>query len=251
MGKSVQDRRTAVLLCAGKGRRAGGDIPKQYQMIEGIPLMARSLTALGNSAVINDIVLVIPEHDESFVKEQILPFSSTSAREKIRAFVSGGMERYDSVYRGLHAILWDCDYVFIHDGARPFVDEETLQRLLKEVRACGACVAGVPSQNTVKVANDDGFVRETLDRRTVWMIQTPQVFERNLITESYDRLMEALPDLEKRGIFVTDDAMVAEEMLHCKVKLVKSTRSNIKITEPFDFKIAEAMLSLPEYQVDS
>lgn len=236
---------TAVLLAAGRGTRLGGDIPKQYRQIAGIPLAARSLKALAENDVITDIVMVIPEGDEEYVRTHIFP-AAPEAAEKVRAFAYGGAERYHSVANGLEAIGWPCRYVFIHDGARPFVDADTMKRLLLAVQECGAAVAGMPSKDTVKMADEGKNVASTPDRNHVWIIQTPQVFEKNLITEAYREMLAALPELSARGIHITDDAMVAELMKQTKIRLVEASYRNIKITTPEDIAVAEAFLKQEE-----
>ncbi len=239
--ESGQVRCTAVLLAAGKGTRLGGDLPKQYRDIAGMPLAARSLQALAASEIITDIVMVIPEGDETYVREHIFT-AVPEAAKKVRAFAAGGAERYDSVANGLEAISWPCRYVFIHDGARPFIDRESLRRLYEAVKECGAAVAGMPSKDTVKMAGEDGNVSSTPDRSHVWIIQTPQVFERTLITQAYREMRERLPELTARGIHITDDAMVAEQMKQAKIRLVEASYRNIKITTPEDIAVAEAFL---------
>lgn len=238
---------TAILLAAGRGTRMGGDCPKQYRKICGKPLIAWTLEALGKSPVIDDIVMVIPEGDEEYIRLDVFPFVTEGSAGKVRKLAAGGAERYDSVYSGLRAIDWDCDYVYIHDGARPFIDEKSLERLQEAVtdrtKGDGACVAGMPSKDTVKIADADHFVTDTPDRTHVWTIQTPQVFDRNLITEAYSRMMRQLPELSARGIHITDDAMAAELMMNVRVQLVEASYRNIKITTPEDMVIAEAFLN--------
>lgn len=238
----MKPHNTAILLAAGRGTRMGGDLPKQYMEICGRPLIAWTLEALGDSTVIDDIVMVIPDGDEAYVREHVFPFVSPEASRKVRGFAAGGAERYNSVYNGLKAINWECDYVFIHDGARPFIDEASLERLQAAVMRDRACVAGMPSKDTVKMADGDGFVVDTPDRSKVWIIQTPQVFERGMITEAYSRLAAWLPTKEAGGVHVTDDAMVVELMMHEKVRLVEASYRNIKITTPEDIAVADAFL---------
>lgn len=240
--QNERSRCTAVLLAAGKGTRLGGDLPKQYRDIAGIPLAARSLEALASSEIITDIVMVIPEGDEEYIREHIFP-AVPEAAKKVRAFANGGAERYHSVANGLEAISWPCSYVFIHDGARPFIDHASLERLYEAVRECGAAVAGMPSKDTVKMAGEDGYVVSTPDRSHVWIIQTPQVFEKNLITEAYREMLQKLPELQAQGIHITDDAMVAEQMKKTRIRLVEASYRNIKITTPEDIAVAEAFLS--------
>ena len=154
---------------------------------------------------------------------------------KIGAIVQGGAERYHSVWNGLQKV--EEGFVFIHDGARPFVNEEIICRAYEEVKACDACVVGMPVKDTIKVSDENGFVKDTPDRRTLWMIQTPQVFQTALVKEAYQKLMN------QKEIQVTDDAMVVERMLGCRVKLVLGSYENIKITTPEDLEIATTFLS--------
>ena len=242
---------TAVLLAAGQGSRMGTEIRKQYLELGGEPLLARPLRTFLKSSVITDIVLVIPKGDEKFIRETIIPaaLNNTSgapdmpgAEGKIRAIIPGGKERYDSVWRGLQAIDWPCDYVFIHDGARPFIQEDALARLLEAVKEQGTAVAAMPSKDTVKIADKDGFVTDTPDRSSVWIVQTPQVFDKMLITGAYEEMMQKLPELNARGIRITDDAMAVELMTGRKVKLVPASYSNIKVTTPDDIAAAGALL---------
>ncbi len=243
----MEDRCTAVLLAAGKGTRMGGPLPKQYLPLAGKPLLAYSLETLLKSPVITDLVLVIPEGDETYVRENVLS-RITEGREKFRCFAKGGAERYNSVASGIGAIAWPCDYVFIHDGARPFLDEATLERLHKAVRETGACIAGMPSKDTVKISSRDGFVERTPDRAKVWIIQTPQVFSCELIRDAYGKLLPQLPELVERGIHVTDDAMVVESITGHRVRLVEGSYRNIKVTTPEDIPLSEALLQNPASQ---
>ena len=235
-----ESRSTAVLLAAGRGARMGDGVPKQYRKIAGVPLIARTLNALGAGDVIDDIVMVIPPGDEEYIREEIFPYAP-EASQKVRAFAAGGPERYCSVHNGLEEISWPCDYVYIHDGARPFIDVESLRRLQEVVCVCGACVAGMPSKDTVKIADEDGFVADTPDRARVWTVQTPQVFRRDLITECYRKLILLLPEINMRGIHITDDAQVFELLGGGRVKLVEASYRNIKITTPDDIAAAEVM----------
>lgn len=241
MNESLK-RNTAILLAAGKGRRLGAALPKQYIDIAGLPLAARTLAALAASPVITDIVMVIPAGDEGYIQEHILQRVPEAAK-KVRTLVPGGAERYHSVAAGLDAIDWPCEYVYIHDGARPFIDNESILRLAKAVEETGAAVAGMPSKDTVKMSDANGLVAKTPDRSRVWIIQTPQVFEKEMITRAYHKALEQLPDLEAQGIHLTDDAMVAEEMLQARIRLVEASYRNIKITTPEDVAVANAFLT--------
>ena len=157
---------------------------------------------------------------------------------KVSHIVEGGKERYHSVHEGLKAIT-DCTYVLIHDGARPFVDDAILNRVLDVLPECRACVVGMPVKDTIKMSDQEGFVERTLPRELLWTIQTPQSFEYALIREAYDKLAEQEP----ADIKITDDAMVAEYILQIPVKLVEGSYDNIKITTPEDLLLAELILN--------
>ena len=133
-------------------------------------------------------------------------------------------------------------YVFIHDGARPFLTEKILEDTYAAAVQYQACVAAVQSKDTVKISDGEGFALSTPDRRTVWNIQTPQVFETSLILQAYERLKNRLPRMQEQGIQVTDDASVVELFTETRVKLVEASYQNIKITTPEDMKTAEAFL---------
>mgnify|MGYP000575325935 FL=1 len=162
---------------------------------------------------------------------------------KVRAVVSGGKERYDSVWNGLKAVRDGMageeakeGYVYIHDGARPFVDEEIIKRAYTCVEENRACVAGMPSKDTVKIVDENQFAVTTPARKYVWNVQTPQVFETALITQAYEKLMQH--DREN----VTDDAMVVEQEMQIPVKLFEGSYCNIKITTPEDLETAKGFI---------
>ena len=154
----------------------------------------------------------------------------------MKQIVPGGKERYHSVYEGLKA-AGDCHLVFIHDGARPFVDQGILERTKEAAETYQACVAGMPVKDTIKLSDGHGTAVETPRRDLLWMIQTPQVFDCALIREAYRKLMESDGTLA-----VTDDAMVLESIEGKKVRLVEGSYRNIKITTPEDLLVAEAFL---------
>ncbi len=224
-----KEKCTAIVLAAGQGKRMGSKIQKQYLEISGKPVLFYSLHTFQKSEMIDDIILVVGEGQEEYCKKEIVDKYNFS---KVSKIVVGGSERYYSVWNGLQTIEAD-GYVFIHDGARPFVTEDILKRGYDEVMKHGACVVGMPVKDTIKIADEAGFGEYTPKRDLVWMIQTPQIFEANIVKEAYKLLMEC------NTIQVTDDAMVVETMLKRKVRLVEGSYQNIKITTPEDLKIAE------------
>lgn len=223
---------TAVVLAAGQGRRMNTSIPKQFLKIEGKPLLAYTLDCFQNSPVIDQIILVTGQEWMEYCREDIVePYALT----KVTDICAGGKERYDSVYAGLQ-LCRDADYVFIHDGARPFVTEEIISRGFECARRCQACVAGMPSKDTVKIVNEKFCVTGTPDRSSVWNVQTPQVFAGELIREAYEQLQKE----NQTGI--TDDAMVVERFGEHAVSVFEGSYCNIKITTEDDLDIAEAFL---------
>ena len=227
----------AIILAAGSGKRMGGTVKKQYMLLDGQPILYYSLKAFSDS-FIDEIVLVTSKEDIEMIKNDIIAPNNFT---KVTKIVEGGKERYHSVLNGLNAIK-EASYVFIHDGARPLVDGEILNRALDSVKENKACVVGVKSKDTVKIATDDGFVESTPDRNLVWNIQTPQVFDFELIKEAYNDIVPRENELKKCGINITDDAMVLEQYNGYKIGLVLGSYENIKVTTPDDLLVAEKYL---------
>ena len=228
----MKEKITAIVLAAGQGKRMHSKIQKQFLEIGGKPVLYYSLHCFQESPLIRDIILVTGEEMISYCEQEIVKKYGFS---KVRKVTAGGKERYDSVYAGL-LCCQDTDYVYIHDGARPFITEEMVQRGYEAVKRNNACVMGMPSKDTVKLADSSGYVKETPDRKIVWNIQTPQIF-------SYDLIRGAYESIRKKDMTgVTDDAMVVEQETGTKILLVEGSYQNIKITTPEDLAIAEAFL---------
>lgn len=223
---------TAIVLAAGKGTRMNSKIQKQFLEVEGKAVIYYSLKCFQESPLIRDIILVTGEESLSYCKEEIVKRFGFS---KVKKVTAGGKERYDSVYAGLCACD-NTDYVLIHDGARPFVTEEILERTCFAVKETGACVVGMPAKDTIKISDRNKMVESTPAREKVWLVQTPQAFRYSLIKESY----ESIRCKDMSGI--TDDAMIVEQESGVKVALVHGSYENLKITTPEDLIIAEAFL---------
>ena len=240
-------KNVAIVLAAGSGKRMQSEVKKQFIEVADKPLLFYSLKTFENSDVITDVILVTGEDDIDYCESEIVKRFSFS---KVREITTGGKERYHSVMAGLDIInkKGGCEYVFIHDGARPFVDEEMLQRLYADVRLSEACVAAVKSKDTIKVSNQAGYVASTPNRNLTWIIQTPQVFEYELIKEAYNILKEEECGLPCQGIVVTDDAMVVETWSKHRVKLTEGIYENIKVTTPEDLIVAEVFAKRREWK---
>ena len=226
---------TAIVLAGGTGKRMHSHIHKQYLELAGNPVLYYALKAFEESDV-TDIVLVTGADEETYCQREIIEKYHIS---KVKAIVPGGAERYHSVYAGLCAAD-GADYVLIHDGARPFVNQDIIRRCMLEVPEYQACVVGMPVKDTIKIADEGGYAKQTPDRKNVWMIQTPQTFSYALIYEAYEEM------LKTEDAAITDDAMVLERTKGKKSKLIEGSYRNIKITTPEDLLIANVYLQHPE-----
>ena len=233
-----KEKITAVIVAAGYGLRMHANVSKQYLQLGDRQVLWYCLQTFDRSQV-DSIVLVVAPEDVAYGKQLVREYEIT----KPCTVTAGGAERYLSVHAGLKAAA-DCDIVLIHDGARPFLTQDIIDRCVEGVHAYGACVAAVPAKDTVKLADEDGFVAETPRRDRVWQMQTPQAFSYGLIREAYDRLERE----GSGGRVITDDAMVVEQFMHHPVRLVMGSYQNIKLTTPDDMVLAKAFL---EFMVDS
>ena len=225
----------AIVLAAGSGKRMNSQVHKQYLIIQDRPVLYYSLKEFEDSAV-DEIVLVVGKGEEEFCRREIVDKYGIS---KVKAIVEGGKERYHSVFEGLKQTS-DADYVLIHDGARPFVNQDIIRRCMQEVQKYQACVVGMPVKDTIKIADEEGYAKQTPDRKNVWMIQTPQTFSYALIYEAYEEM------LKTEDTAITDNAMVLERIKGKKSKLIEGSYRNIKITTPEDLLIANVYLQHPE-----
>lgn len=217
---------TAIILSGGKGKRMGKGISKQYIEIDGKPILYYTLKSFIESKYIDKVVLVIPEEEREYCNKHILEKYSL----KIDNVVSGGAERQDSVYNGLLGAS-DSEYVLIHDGARPFVSDRIIKEGIELVKEYKAVAPGVMPKDTIKVKDDEGYSEETLERSKLVAVQTPQIFDYNLILSCHKKVKE-----EKA--LVTDDTMVVEKYGQ-KVYLYEGDYTNIKVTTPEDLVLAE------------
>lgn len=222
---------SAIVLAAGSGKRMGTAVKKQYLSIKGMPVLAYSLRCFDRQPFIKEIILVTSCEEIDYCREEIVEKYKIT---KVKCIIPGGKERCDSVYEGLKQCK-DTDYVFIHDGARPFISGELLENLYTDVQKYAACIAAVPVKDTIKIADEEGNICQTPERRLVWQAQTPQVFERQLIFDSYTKA------LEDASAALTDDASCVEYAKEKAVHLTKGSYDNIKITTPEDLFTAELM----------
>jgi 2-C-methyl-D-erythritol 4-phosphate cytidylyltransferase len=231
MKRSDKDYVSLVVVAAGKGTRMNMNVNKQYIEVCGIPILARTLKTFDDANCIDEIILVVHCDDILYCREKII---DTNNYRKIKCVVTGGETRQDSVFNGLKEVAQDSDVVLIHDGARPFIDEESIVRCIEAAKQFGAATVAVPVKDTIKSADSEGFVNSTLDRSTLWSIQTPQAFRYNIIMESHEQAL-------KDGYIGTDDTVLAERLGY-RTKLVMGTYNNIKITTKEDLIFAESIV---------
>ncbi|XP_021852879.2 2-C-methyl-D-erythritol 4-phosphate cytidylyltransferase, chloroplastic [Spinacia oleracea] len=224
-GKSV----SVILLAGGKGKRMGASMPKQYLPLLGQPIALYSLYIFSQMVEVKEIVVVCDPSYKDIFEE---------TRDKIHVdlrFAEPGKERQDSVYSGLQAIDSDSELVCIHDSARPLVLSQDIEKVLRDGWLHGAAVLGVPVKATIKEVSNESFVVKTLDRKSLWEMQTPQVIKPALLTKGFDLV-------NRRGLEVTDDVSIVEHLGH-PVYITEGSYTNIKITTPDDFLVAERILN--------
>ena len=216
----------AVIVAAGNASRMGG-IDKVMAELDGEPMILRTVRAFQENDVISKIVIVTREDLVAPIQELCKDFT------KVCAVVVGGSNRQASVMAGLNALPKDVKLAAIHDGARPLISATVIDRTVRAAHTYGAAAPGVPVKDTIKVVAG-GVVRETPDRSTLRAIQTPQVFDKDL-------LKAALVKAQQDGVEVTDDCGAVERM-GMSVKIVEGDEKNLKVTTPLDLHIAQLIL---------
>ncbi len=221
----------ALIVAAGRGRRFGGDIPKQFLPLRGKPILFHSVEIFENMAEFDEIYLVLP-------RDQVAGFEKRydlTAYPKLMGFGPGFARRQDSVLAGLSVMPATTELVAIHDAVRPFAPPEAIARAVERARAMGAAILATPAVDTPKLCAENGRIVETIERSRLWLAQTPQVFRYSLIRRAYEQAMADLAE-------VTDDAAAVERLNH-PVEVVASTRPNPKITRAEDLEFAELLLA--------
>lgn len=220
---------SAVIAAGGSGTRMGGNVPKQFVRIGGIPIIIRTLLKFETCSDIDEIIVVVRDCDIETVKILLDEYKIT----KLTRIVKGGATRQASVLNGINAASGR--FVFIHDAARPFVTPEQISEVVNETHRFGAAALGVPIKDTLKTVKKDGMISETVDRENKYSIQTPQGFEIEMIRAAHR-------EAERKGVSVTDDCALAE-LSGASVKIVEGSSLNIKLTTPEDIILAEGILN--------
>ncbi len=228
--RSSRLKTAAVIVAGGVGSRMNSDIPKQFTEVLGKPVIAYTINSLSKCAGIDEIVIVTLPDYLVFCKDVADAFGF----KKVTKIVCGGSSRQESVYNGLKEVSDNMDLIAIHDGVRPLIDPDTVDKCIKAAYKHGCAAVGVKMKDTVKVVDSDGFIEYTADRETLWQVQTPQIFRRDLIFSLHGAAANG-------NLNATDDCMLAERAGY-KVKIVEGKYENIKITTPQDIHIMKGLL---------
>lgn len=229
-----QRKTTAIIMAAGKGSRMKANTNKIYLELHGKPVLTYAIEAFEASKM-DEIILVVSPGQEDYVREEIV---EAYGYQKVVKIVAGGRERFESVYFGIEACEEESEehYIFIHDGARPFIQPEKINQCIEEVIRYKACVVGMPVKDTIRTVDEDGYSLTTPDRKYVWQMQTPQCFLLSEAKKAFERMMES-GDQD-----ITDDVMVLERYGNRRSKMVEGGYDNIKLTTPEDMIIGETIL---------
>ena len=226
----MKNKISAVVAASGIGARTRLDIPKQFYEIDGVPILAYTVRTLCEIKKINEIIVAVPEeyllYTGDFVKKLGL--------SKVSKIISGGETRQKTVLKCLCEVDGNADFVLIHDGARPFADKEDILNCIADAEKFGAAAVGVKCKDTLKSADNDGFIAGTVDREKTFMIQTPQVFYLDKILDMHQKALD-------ENFVATDDCMIAEHY-GVKIKISDGSYDNIKLTTPEDMIIGERIL---------
>ncbi|MCX8111007.1 MAG: 2-C-methyl-D-erythritol 4-phosphate cytidylyltransferase [Syntrophorhabdaceae bacterium] len=222
----------AIVLAGGAGKRMGAPTNKQFLLLDNKPIIAHTLQVFEECKPVDGVYLVVNQKDLPIIQEEIL---ETYRFNKVIKLVIGGRLRQDSVKNGLDAIESPCDIVIIHDGARPFISPSFVEKGIYLMEMFDAIIPALPVKDTIKVISKEGFVLKTLERDSLWQVQTPQTFKYDLITKAYREGMA-------KKLYGYDDATFLESMGK-KVKVIEGSPYNIKITTPEDLIMARGILS--------
>lgn len=229
---SKAGRIVAVVPAGGTGKRMGAGTPKQFLMLDGVPMMLHSLRVFERVPGVTEVVLVVPKEERARALAEVV---ERYGLKKVLKVVPGGATRQESVHHGLNEVDEDVEIVVVHDAVRPFITEDLVERSIEAARQHGGAIVAVPMKDTPKQAGPDGLIQKTLDRAGLWLAQTPQTFRRALVVAAYRKAA-----LEH--IHATDDAALVERLGHT-VAIVQGSWDNMKITTPEDMVIAEAILA--------
>lgn len=218
---------TAVIPAAGSGRRMQHDVAKQFIRIGAKPILFYTLRKFEFCNFVDDVVLVVPKDDIEFTREEVV---AKFGLQKVKKIVAGGRERQASVFAGLQSFEEIPDYVIIHDGVRPFITQELIEKAILSCSRYGAVITAIPLTSTIKHV-ENYTVTKTVNREQLWEVQTPQGYEYRLIYSAYKKA-------DEDGFMATDDAMMVER-IGKPIMVIEGLKQNIKITTPEDLEFAK------------
>lgn len=221
---------SVIIAAAGMSNRMGSKINKQFIAIDGKPILAHTIEKFEKCRHVDEIILVSKEEELDYCRKEIVKKYKFN---KVANIIRGGKERQDSIYNGILALNEKTDIVLTHDGARPFVKNESIEDGIKAVIEHGACVVGVPVTDTIKVVSGENSIQSTPQRSLLWAAQTPQCFRKHILIKGYE---SAITD----EFFGTDDSSIVERIGY-DVKMIMGSYDNIKITTPEDIILAESL----------
>lgn len=219
---------SVIIPAAGQGTRMGSSTPKQYLLLKGQPILHHTLKAFETSGRVDSVTLVVPENDLDLARKKW-------NYKIVRNIVAGGKERQNSVYNGFKAIDADTDIVMVHDGVRPFVAPDMIERSIEAAQKYGAAITAIPLSDTIKQVDNEDFVTRTVDRNGLWRVQTPQAFQYAVLDEAFQK---AVSD----SFYGTDEGSLLEHAGK-KLKIIMGSELNIKLTRQEDLILGEGILN--------
>lgn len=220
----------AIIPAGGQGTRMGGTVPKQFQALMGKPILHYTFKTFQESGLIDSLVLVVPEKELEHARADWLEHPAI-----VKQVVAGGKQRQDSVFNGYQALPDDADIILVHDGVRPFLSKDMIQETINIAVEFGAAITAIPVNDTIKQVDNSGKVERTVDRESLWRVQTPQAFR-------YDLLGEAFRKAQKHSFYGTDEGALIEN-LGQEVRVVSGSEWNLKITRPEDLVLGESIVA--------
>ena len=222
---------SAIIPAAGLGIRMGSNVPKQFLLLDGKPILHHTLSVLDQCSIVDEIVLVVSEKEIKNAQQQV-----KDSHPKVTKVVVGGKQRQDSVGNGLKSVGSETDIVVVHDGVRPFVSPDLIRETVEAARDFGAAITAIPVSDTIKKVNAEGWVERTVDRNGLWRVQTPQTFQVSLLKEAFEKA-------QADDYYGTDESSLIE-YLGKEVKIIPGSEFNIKITRSEDLVLGEKIAEL-------
>jgi 2-C-methyl-D-erythritol 4-phosphate cytidylyltransferase len=223
---------SVVLPAAGQGTRMNCDKNKQFLTLNDRPLLAHTINAFQENTRVNEIIIVARTGEIDFCRRKIV---DKYKFDKVKKIIEGGSTRQQSVNNGLQAVAEGSEFVLVHDGARPLVEEDLIEKVIDSVKQTKAVITAVPVKDTIKLVTKEDQVVETLDRSRLRAVQTPQAFATGLLSRAYRQALE-------QGITGTDSSSLVEKLTDKQVAVVEGSYENLKVTTPDDLKIAENII---------